>query len=94
MCRLVRLVPRSDERKAAQEAFNNAIALEFNDAFGTDENSLESWQALCERLQIDPIPDTLNECRRVCHSSQTLLEPLNKLLIPFTLFRRLSKVRM
>ncbi|PPQ83719.1 hypothetical protein CVT25_006123 [Psilocybe cyanescens] len=73
MCRLVRLVPRSDERKAAQEAFNNAIALEFNDAFGTDENSLESWQALCERLQIDPIPDTLNECRRVVKSTHVNL---------------------
>lgn len=65
MCRVVGLTQDSLEKKQAKQAFDDALTMEFNNAFGTEENSLESWKSLCERIKIDPIPDSLEECREV-----------------------------
>lgn len=64
MCRRLRLLPKSPERKEAREAFNDAIAKKFNNEFGTDVDDLTSWKKLCVRIQVDPVPETLEECQR------------------------------
>lgn len=65
MCRDLGFLPNTYERANARDEFNIALALKFNRDFGSDVDSLEAWQALCMRIQVDPIPETLSECRRV-----------------------------
>jgi len=45
--------------------FQDALTMQFNDIYGTDENDLTNWQALCARLRMNPVPETLNACREV-----------------------------
>ncbi|TFK36319.1 hypothetical protein BDQ12DRAFT_610075, partial [Crucibulum laeve] len=57
---------RDDENRAdARQAFQDALTLQFNNIYGTDANNITSWQVLCARLGIDPIPDSLAACREV-----------------------------
>lgn len=65
MCKVLHLAPKSDEREEARAAFKDALTQEFNTIYGTDVNSLASWQALCARIGISPIPTTLKQCRQV-----------------------------
>jgi hypothetical protein len=60
----------SNEKKAARRKFNLAMAKEFNSLFGSDEKDINNWYKLCHVLRIEPVPDTLKECRAV---STTLL---------------------
>ena len=53
-------------RVEAHAGFKDALVAEFNHKFGTDENSLESWQKLCRYVGIQDIPDTLAEAQLVC----------------------------
>jgi hypothetical protein len=66
--RLCRILLRDDREKAWMD-FRDALVLEFNKIYGTDENDLGSWQALCRVLDIVPVPTTLRECRQVCCQS-------------------------
>jgi hypothetical protein len=56
---------RSAEKKDAREEFNIAIKKEFNSLYGSDENDINNWYKLCHVLRIDPVPNTLKECREV-----------------------------
>ena len=56
----------SKERERARDDMRHAMVLQFNDTFGTDANSLATWQSLCDIIKISPIPDKIKECRRVC----------------------------
>lgn len=49
-----------------RERFKNAMVQEFNDIYGTDEDSVDAWYALCRVLGISPPPDTLEGCKEVC----------------------------
>ncbi|KAJ8692426.1 hypothetical protein PTI98_009738 [Pleurotus ostreatus] len=51
------------DRKEAHQAFKDALVQEFNDIYGTDENDIDSWHKICTVLDIDPLPDTLQEAR-------------------------------
>ncbi|TFK21865.1 hypothetical protein FA15DRAFT_696103 [Coprinopsis marcescibilis] len=44
--------------------FADAFAHQFNANFGTEEQSLLSWQGLCATLGIPPIPYTLKEAKQ------------------------------
>lgn len=46
-----------------------AMVLQFNSRYGTDANSLSSWQLLCLKVDI-PVRDTIKECEevRICCS--------------------------
>lgn len=58
---------RDDPNRAeAHAAFKNALTRQFNTNYGTDNDSLASWQSLCGRVGITPIPSTLKGCREVC----------------------------
>ncbi|KAG8712881.1 hypothetical protein FRC09_019363 [Ceratobasidium sp. 395] len=51
------------ERDIAWRGFRDALTQQFNDIYGTDEQSLTNWQNLCVALQLRNIPEELNECR-------------------------------
>ncbi|KAG9225022.1 hypothetical protein CCMSSC00406_0001827 [Pleurotus cornucopiae] len=51
------------DREEAHQAFKDALVQEFNDIYGTDENDIDSWHKICTVLDIDPLPDTLQEAR-------------------------------
>lgn len=55
----------SQERAEAYELLHDAMTKQFNEMYGTDADSLMSWQGLCRVLDISPIPENLQECREV-----------------------------
>ncbi|KAJ8692423.1 hypothetical protein PTI98_009735 [Pleurotus ostreatus] len=52
-------------RKKAHQDFKDAMVKEFNDIYGTDESNIDSWRKICIVLDIDPLPDTVQEARDV-----------------------------
>jgi hypothetical protein len=36
--------------------------------YGTDASDIESWEGLCTALNVKPLPGTLEEATKVCHS--------------------------
>ncbi|PPQ96285.1 hypothetical protein CVT26_005645 [Gymnopilus dilepis] len=67
---------KSKVRALAYEDFKTALAKQFDHVFGTDVNSLASWQSLCARLGVDPIPDSLRKCKAACLSKNVNLVDL------------------
>ncbi|KAI0033373.1 hypothetical protein K488DRAFT_28761, partial [Vararia minispora EC-137] len=55
----------TQKRRKAHQLFKDALVHQFNQTYGTEVNSLRSWQALCEALGLDEIPDTLKDCQEV-----------------------------
>ncbi|KAG9311186.1 hypothetical protein JVU11DRAFT_8259 [Chiua virens] len=51
------------ERIRAHQKFKDALVLQFNETYGINVNSLESWHNLCHVVRIDPIPEDLDTCR-------------------------------
>lgn len=39
---------------------------QFASYYGSDVRDISAWQALCIALQVDPVPDTITQCKRVC----------------------------
>ncbi|TFK21860.1 hypothetical protein FA15DRAFT_706874 [Coprinopsis marcescibilis] len=65
------------DRDEAHENFKSALVREFNLNYGT-EASLEGWQALCERLGVDPIPTTLKAAREAVKATHVNLVDLTQ----------------
>lgn len=57
-----------DERRDAHEGFKIALVQQFNAVYGTDASDIESWEGLCTALNVKPLPGTLEEATKVCHS--------------------------
>lgn len=57
--------PHGRARTRARRDFRNAMIDEFNRTYGTDYKNLESWQNLCRVVGIDPVPETITQCRKV-----------------------------
>lgn len=51
--------------RIARHQFGQALIDQFSNSFGKEVDSLESWQALCAAVYIDPVPDTLEEAQIV-----------------------------
>lgn len=69
--RMVKFFPwRHDDEamEQAREDFTTALTLLFNDMYGEDVKSLDSWQKLCRVCHVDPVPETMKECRAVSTS--------------------------
>lgn len=47
-------------------ALQKAVALQFNDYYGTDVDDINAWQVMCAMLGVKRIPDDLKSCRAVC----------------------------
>lgn len=75
LCRLMSGDHGFDRDKAWMD-LRDAIVLEFNKIYGTDENDLGSWQALCRVLGIAPVPTTLQECRKMVKATHVNLVDL------------------
>ncbi|RXW19643.1 hypothetical protein EST38_g6206 [Candolleomyces aberdarensis] len=58
--------------RQAHRQFKDALVGQFNSNYGMDENSLTGWQALCEALGIEPIPDSVREAKKVRFFEQDL----------------------
>jgi len=54
-----------DDKKTAREQLRNAMAQQFNAIYGTEVEDTNSWQGLCQVLEIYPIPGELEACRKV-----------------------------
>jgi len=65
-----------EEYIEARERFADALAEDFNATYGTDINNIDHWHTLCRVLRIDPIPEEISACRKVC-------EPLRKTRLIF-----------
>ena len=73
-CKEYRWGQHSAEKKAARYEFNLALIKEFNSLYGSDEKDIDNWYKLCHVLRIEPVPNTLHECRAV---STPLRGPFN-----------------
>ncbi|PFH46145.1 hypothetical protein AMATHDRAFT_156161, partial [Amanita thiersii Skay4041] len=61
----------------AHERFSRAMGLTFRDFYGSDIHDINAWQALCLALGVvDPVPDTLRECKRIVKSTHVNLVDL------------------
>lgn len=65
-----------DERESAHRKFKDALTQQFNANYGTDADDLAAWQNLCLRLCIEPIPSSLERCRRAVTSTHVNLVDL------------------
>ena len=55
----------SPVRHQALEELRDAIAMQFNLAYGEDVNDLTAWHALFQVLRLTNIPDTVGGCKAV-----------------------------
>jgi hypothetical protein len=53
------------EREAAREAFREAMVETFNGRFGTDANDKKAWEGICDLLGIEPLPESMDDMRKV-----------------------------
>ncbi|KAK2459465.1 hypothetical protein APHAL10511_008525 [Amanita phalloides] len=58
-------MPQSQAEKKAKSAFGTAMGKQFASFYGTSVYDIEAWRALCEALGVDPIPETVAECRDI-----------------------------
>ncbi|KAI0318925.1 hypothetical protein OF83DRAFT_1113354 [Amylostereum chailletii] len=62
-------IETEEERKARETElwteYQDALGQQFAALFGSDENDLEGWQKILRLLQVDPVPATLDDCRKV-----------------------------
>ena len=49
----------------AWKEFGMAMGKQFASYYGSDVHDITAWQALCIELQVDPVPDTIVQCKRV-----------------------------
>ncbi|KAI0306254.1 hypothetical protein B0F90DRAFT_1553819, partial [Multifurca ochricompacta] len=66
----------NEEYIEARERFADALAEDFNAAYGTDVNNVDHWQALCHVLRIDPVPEDITACRKAVKSKHVNLVDL------------------
>jgi hypothetical protein len=64
--RLNRWEDGDEEYTEARERFADALAEDFNATYGTDTNNIDHWHTLCRVLRIDPVPEDISACRKVC----------------------------
>ncbi|TEB28863.1 hypothetical protein FA13DRAFT_1735374 [Coprinellus micaceus] len=62
----------------ARDQFKDALVQQFNASFGRDENSLTGWQALCEVIGIEPIPERVSEAKKIVKSTHVNLVDLTE----------------
>ncbi|RPD61910.1 hypothetical protein L226DRAFT_571306 [Lentinus tigrinus ALCF2SS1-7] len=52
-------------RKAEWDDIHDAMVLQFNTMYGRSAGDLSAWQSLCAALGVDPIPDSIKQCRKI-----------------------------
>lgn len=59
---------KSSQRKGATSAYKTTLIHQFNASYGTNVNDINSWHAMMMHMGIDPLPDTVSACKKVCLS--------------------------
>jgi len=67
---------KKTQRRTAWELFHDALTMQFNDNYGTDIENLTSWQALCAKLGMSPVPEDLKACRKAVRRTHVNLVDL------------------
>ncbi|KAI9446872.1 hypothetical protein F5148DRAFT_988434 [Russula earlei] len=65
-----------EEYVEARERFADAVAEDFNVAYGTDINNIDHWHALCHILGVEPVPESISACRKAVKSKHVNLVDL------------------
>lgn len=65
LCKFSNWVAGSRPEQKARGNLRDAMILQFNDFFGTDVNDIQSWHNLCQVLDIVPVPEGLDACKKV-----------------------------
>lgn len=60
------------QKDTAHDAFKSALTKQFNLNYGTSVSDVGSWQSLCTYIGVEPIPETVEECKKVSRSSHLL----------------------
>ncbi|KAF9442695.1 hypothetical protein P691DRAFT_680939 [Macrolepiota fuliginosa MF-IS2] len=55
----------SNEREEAMSRFRVALIQQFNLTYGTDINNLNGWHAMMTHMGVDPLPETVAECKKI-----------------------------
>lgn len=63
--------PKSKSRKWQKERAK-AVEAEFSAYYDTSVTSLESWQKLCDKTSVGPVPTSIVECKKVSTSGTSL----------------------
>ncbi|KAF8890253.1 WD40-repeat-containing domain protein [Gymnopilus junonius] len=66
----------NDDREEAYHSFRIALTEQFNGMYGRDAQNLQSWQLLCSKVGVNPIPDSLEECRAIISDTHVNLVDL------------------
>ena len=53
------------EREEAHEDFKTALVQQFNSFYGTEVDDIKSWRGLSLALDIFPLPEDLEEAKKV-----------------------------
>ncbi|KAF8336078.1 hypothetical protein F5887DRAFT_1250067, partial [Amanita rubescens] len=64
---------KSPEYKDAWAQFGAAMGKQFADYYGSDVHDINAWQALCIELGVDPVPDTIAQCKKIMKSTHVNL---------------------
>ncbi|KAJ2916726.1 hypothetical protein MD484_g3723, partial [Candolleomyces efflorescens] len=77
LCRHQRWERGDPVQKAAYRAFGDALATQFNEAYGNDARDLGSWQAICRTLGI-PAPDNLVDAKKAVFNTHVNIVDLTE----------------
>ncbi|TEB23876.1 hypothetical protein FA13DRAFT_1739675 [Coprinellus micaceus] len=76
LCRTRGWKREDSDRADAYINWSDAMANQFGAKFGVDMGDLGAWQRLCARIEINPIPDVLEEARELVFNSHVNLVDL------------------
>lgn len=68
LCAFQHWTKKSFQRLDARSDLQLALVLQFNAFYGTNVEDVQSWRNLCQVLKVDPIPNDIVACRKVCGS--------------------------
>jgi hypothetical protein len=65
MCDFFAWDREDEERNEARQAFKDALVVRFNRLYGTNTSDIGNWHKLCIAVNIDPLPTTIEACKKV-----------------------------
>ncbi|KAG5992481.1 hypothetical protein E4U52_002793 [Claviceps spartinae] len=65
LCGYFRWGKGSPTERTARKLFRQALVDEFGAIYGVDDNKLDVLQKLCEKLEINPLPQSIADCKEV-----------------------------
>ncbi|KAF1836205.1 hypothetical protein BDW02DRAFT_494169, partial [Decorospora gaudefroyi] len=63
--------------KLTRKHWAECQAVEFGQLYGKDSTKLEAWQQLCRDVNIDPVPDSITQCKKASRSRKVWVNLVN-----------------